>query len=417
MSARRSPWSSPTAATWRRTRPRWSTVDYERCRRRRDCRDAREAGAPPPHADLAAQSRSPHSSMAYGDVDAAFAGRRTCCEEGSGMHRGCGHSIEMPRRGRATRRAASDRLTCGRRRRRRISAAASSPTCSDATRDDPRDRARRRRRLRAQGVFYPEEAVIAGGRAHARAPGQMDRGPARAFHLRDAGARPVLGRRDRGRRATERSSACAASIAARHRRLSCRGASSCPISPAATVPGPYVVPAYRARRHGRANQQVPTTPVRGAGRPQAVFAMERLMDRAARELELDRAEMRRRNLIRPDADALSGRAHVPRRQAAGLSTAAITRPARRTALATPATTDFARGRPARARAAAISASASRNYVEGTGLGPFEGVDGARARQRQGGRCHRCHQPGPGPRARCCRRSSPTGSAAASRTSW
>jgi carbon-monoxide dehydrogenase large subunit len=37
--------------------------------------------------------------------------------------------------------------------------------------------------------------------------------------------------------------------------------------------------------------------VRGAGYPQAAFAMERMMDRVARELSLDRAELRRRNLI------------------------------------------------------------------------------------------------------------------------
>jgi carbon-monoxide dehydrogenase large subunit len=40
--------------------------------------------------------------------------------------------------------------------------------------------------------------------------------------------------------------------------------------------------------------------VRGAGYPQAAFAMERLMDRVARELKLDRAELRRRNLIPPE---------------------------------------------------------------------------------------------------------------------
>jgi hypothetical protein len=46
--------------------------------------------------------------------------------------------------------------------------------------------------------------------------------------------------------------------------------------------------------------KVPTTPVRGAGRPQAVFAMERLLDRVVRELQLDRAEVRRRNFIKPE---------------------------------------------------------------------------------------------------------------------
>ena len=54
--------------------------------------------------------------------------------------------------------------------------------------------------------------------------------------------------------------------------------------------------------------RVPTTVVRGAGRPQAVFAMERLMDRVARELKIDRAEVRARNIDPARADALFGRA-------------------------------------------------------------------------------------------------------------
>ena len=45
----------------------------------------------------------------------------------------------------------------------------------------------------------------------------------------------------------------------------------------------------------------PTVPYRGAGRPEAVYIMERLVDRAARELHIDPAELRRRNLIRSDA--------------------------------------------------------------------------------------------------------------------
>ncbi len=43
------------------------------------------------------------------------------------------------------------------------------------------------------------------------------------------------------------------------------------------------------------------TPVRGAGRPQGIFLVERLLDIAARELGIDRLEIRRRNLIPPDA--------------------------------------------------------------------------------------------------------------------
>ncbi len=73
-----------------------------------------------------------------------------------------------------------------------------------------------------------------------------------------------------------------------------------PYIAAATVPGPYVVPAYQLETTVVLTNKVPTTPVRGAGRPQAVFAMERLMDRVARELQLDRAEVRRRNFIQPE---------------------------------------------------------------------------------------------------------------------
>ena len=46
---------------------------------------------------------------------------------------------------------------------------------------------------------------------------------------------------------------------------------------------------------------VPTAPYRSAGRPECMFIMERLIDLAAREFGFDRVELRRRNLIRPDA--------------------------------------------------------------------------------------------------------------------
>src|SRR6516164_1221304 len=45
----------------------------------------------------------------------------------------------------------------------------------------------------------------------------------------------------------------------------------------------------------------PTVPYRGAGRPEAVYIMERLVDQAAHEMKIDPAELRKRNLIRPDA--------------------------------------------------------------------------------------------------------------------
>jgi carbon-monoxide dehydrogenase large subunit len=69
---------------------------------------------------------------------------------------------------------------------------------------------------------------------------------------------------------------------------------------ASTVPGPYVIPAYRMEVLAVLTNKISTTPVRGAGRPEAVVVMERLMDRVARELRLDPAEVRRRNFIKPE---------------------------------------------------------------------------------------------------------------------
>ena len=45
---------------------------------------------------------------------------------------------------------------------------------------------------------------------------------------------------------------------------------------------------------------LPTGPYRGAGRPEAIYIIERLMDEAARKTGIDRAELRRRNMIRPE---------------------------------------------------------------------------------------------------------------------
>jgi len=44
----------------------------------------------------------------------------------------------------------------------------------------------------------------------------------------------------------------------------------------------------------------PTTPYRGAGRPEGVFAIEKCLDKAAREIGIDRIEIRRRNMLRPE---------------------------------------------------------------------------------------------------------------------
>ena len=70
-----------------------------------------------------------------------------------------------------------------------------------------------------------------------------------------------------------------------------------PYASAVTLPLPYNIPAYQMDVKVALTNKVPVTPVRGAGQPQAVFVMERLMDKIAAELSIDRAEVRRRNLV------------------------------------------------------------------------------------------------------------------------
>lgn len=73
-----------------------------------------------------------------------------------------------------------------------------------------------------------------------------------------------------------------------------------PMIGATTLPGPYVLPNFKLDMVVAFTNKIATSPLRGTGRPQAVFCMERLMDRIAQKLGLDPAEVRWRNMIRPD---------------------------------------------------------------------------------------------------------------------
>jgi carbon-monoxide dehydrogenase large subunit len=72
-----------------------------------------------------------------------------------------------------------------------------------------------------------------------------------------------------------------------------------PLMAAGELPGIYKVGRYAVRGRGFATHKPPTAPYRGVSRPQIVFVMERLMDKAARRLGIDRIEIRRRNTIQP----------------------------------------------------------------------------------------------------------------------
>jgi carbon-monoxide dehydrogenase large subunit len=73
-----------------------------------------------------------------------------------------------------------------------------------------------------------------------------------------------------------------------------------PYNASTALPGPYLLPAYHLDVRVVETNKVATMPVRGAGYPEGAFAMERLLDRIADQLGLDRAEVRHRNLVPPE---------------------------------------------------------------------------------------------------------------------
>lgn len=73
-----------------------------------------------------------------------------------------------------------------------------------------------------------------------------------------------------------------------------------PINTQCTLLGQYNIPAYYSEFKVVFTNRILVTPYRGAGRQHGVFVIERLLDFAARELGIDRVEIRRRNLIRPE---------------------------------------------------------------------------------------------------------------------
>src|SRR5439155_20405891 len=65
--------------------------------------------------------------------------------------------------------------------------------------------------------------------------------------------------------------------------------------------GPYTIPAVKAEIFGVYTNTTPTGAYRGAGRPEATYYLERMMDLLAEQLDTDKVEVRRRNLIPKEA--------------------------------------------------------------------------------------------------------------------
>ncbi len=143
-----------------------------------------------------------------------------------------------------------------------------------------------------------------------------------------------------------------------------------PIMTSTQLLGPYKPDAYRVEFDSLYTNTVIVTPYRGAGRPQGCFVMERTMDAIAAELGMDRTEVRARNFVQPDEMPYDqglmfqdGRPLIydsgdfPGRWPSSRSSSAGTTSARGTGRR-------GRGPEDRHRPGC--------YVEGTGVGPYEG---------------------------------------------
>lgn len=145
-----------------------------------------------------------------------------------------------------------------------------------------------------------------------------------------------------------------------------------PYGSGVTMPLPYNVPAYQLNVAVALTNKVPVTPVRGAGQPQAVFVMERLMDKAALVLGIDRTEIRERNLVRPSQMPC----HKPIKLRGGTDVILDSGDyiaCQRSALEKADYSGFAaRKEAARSEGRRLGIGIA-NYVEGTGRGPYETV--------------------------------------------
>ena len=139
----------------------------------------------------------------------------------------------------------------------------------------------------------------------------------------------------------------------------------------ATIPGPYKIPNLQLEFKAVFTNKVTAMVVRGAGRPQAVYVMEKVMDRVARELAMDPAEVRRRNFIQKDEYPYSVgiiyRDNNPLEYDSGDYPACLEK-----ALEMIGYHDL-RAQQAEARQRGIRLGVGiAAYVEGTGFGPYEG---------------------------------------------
>jgi aerobic carbon-monoxide dehydrogenase large subunit len=273
------------------------SVDYEIVPAAVDCRTAIASGAPPVRRELTTNVVSTYK-VAFGDADMAFRQAAHVFRDELWQHRGSAHPIE----GRGI-------LAEYRRADRGVTAWASTQKAHDLHQaiNSAMDFEVNRLRVVAPDVgggfgpklcVYPEDiAVVAAAKLLRRSVKWIED---RREHFTNA-----VHERDQYWSIEIAVDADAKVLGIRGRLLHDLGAYALqdvnlPYNSASMISGPYVVPALSIDVTIAATNKTPVSSVRGAGYPQAAFAMERMLDRVAHELSIDRAEVRRRNLIPPE---------------------------------------------------------------------------------------------------------------------
>lgn len=135
----------------------------------------------------------------------------------------------------------------------------------------------------------------------------------------------------------------------------------------------YDTPAYYSEFTSVFTNKTIVTPYRGAGRQHGVFVMERLMDIAAKELGIDRTEIRRKNFIQPDQfpynNEIIFQDFGPLTYDSGNYEAALDK-----AMELIGYDDFfSKTKPVARQQGRFLGLGIVSYVEGTGIGPYEGA--------------------------------------------
>ena len=145
-----------------------------------------------------------------------------------------------------------------------------------------------------------------------------------------------------------------------------------PYNTVAHLLGPHRVPSLAVECRGVVTNKTPNAPYRGAGRPETVFAMDRIVDCLARELRMDPAELRRKNYL--TAADMPYELGIPYRDGNRLVYDSGDFRANLEAALTAIDYSARRGEQTALRKAGIYRGIGiSGYVEGTAIGPYEGA--------------------------------------------